>query len=160
ALRDYERRNLAPQHMSLSFAGDVAVSQALISAIVQNQVGSLAGSLIGVLAVTVFVGRSLRWGLICVIPCALAIPLNFAMMGWLAIPLGVATSMFSAMTLGIGDDYAIHLVERVRLALHTPTTTADHGSRPVINSALSEALPAAGRAIVVDALSVALGFGI
>ena len=32
-------------------------------------------------------------------------------MGWAGIPLGVATSMFAAMTLGIGVNCAIHLLE-------------------------------------------------
>ena len=36
------------------------------------------------------------------LPSALAVLIKFAAMGWLGIPLGVATSMFAAMTLGIG----------------------------------------------------------
>ncbi|MCH8150383.1 MAG: MMPL family transporter [Planctomycetes bacterium] len=37
-------------------------------------------------------------------------------MGLFGVPLGVATSMFAGMTLGIGVDYAIHLLERYRRA--------------------------------------------
>lgn len=54
--------------------------------------------------------RSLRWGVYCVLPSALAVVINFAVMGWFGIPLGVATSMFAGMMLGIGVDFAISSV--------------------------------------------------
>ncbi|MFQ5601206.1 MAG: RND family transporter, partial [Candidatus Krumholzibacteriia bacterium] len=73
AIREYEAENLAPHGMSVSFAGDVAVSQALIHAVVTTQVRSLLLSLLGILAVTILMSRSLRWGLYAVIPCALAV---------------------------------------------------------------------------------------
>ena len=38
-------------------------------------------------------------------------------MGWLGTPLGVATSMFASMSVGIGVDYAIHLLDRYRLEI-------------------------------------------
>ena len=38
-------------------------------------------------------------------PASLAVLWLFGLMGWLGIPLGVATSMFCAITLGIGVDY-------------------------------------------------------
>jgi predicted RND superfamily exporter protein len=149
-IRDYEQEHLADQGMSLSFAGDVAVSQTLINAIVSTQVRSLIGSLIGILAVTTLLGRSLRWGILSVFPCALAVLVNFAVMGMAGIPLGVATSMFTGMTLGIGVDFAIHLLERFRRA-------QAHGLD--LESAIADAVGATGPAIVIDAVAVALGFG-
>ena len=53
-------------------------------------------SLVGIYAITALLGRSLRWGIYCVIPSTLAVLINFAVMGWMNIPLGVATSMFAA----------------------------------------------------------------
>lgn len=150
-LRDYERTHLAPHRISLSFAGDVAVSQALIDAIVRTQVQSLAMSLVGVLVVTVVLSRSLGWGALCVLPCALAVPLNFAVMGLLGIPLGVATSMFASMSVGVGVDYAIHFIERYRI-VRAQTSSAEE--------AMGETMIVAGPANVIDALSVALGFGV
>src|SRR6185369_919163 len=110
-IRTYERGHLAPQNIRLGFAGDVAVSQSLIRGIVKTQMQSLLGSLVGIYLVTALLGRSLRWGVYAVIPCALSVLINFAAMGWLGIPLGVATSMFAAMTLVIGVDFAIHVLE-------------------------------------------------
>ncbi|MGB2984987.1 MAG: MMPL family transporter [Phycisphaerae bacterium] len=150
-IREYERTHLAPHNIKLEFAGDVAVSQTLIGAIVKTQVGSLLGSLIGILVVTAILGRSLGWGVLCVLPCALAVLINFAVMGWWGMPLGVATSMFAGMTLGIGVDYAIHLLERFRLARRRGLE---------IEPAITDAVAATGPAIFIDALAVALGFGI
>jgi uncharacterized protein len=76
---------------------------------------------------------------------------NFAVMGWADVPLGVATSMFAGMTLGIGVDYAIHLIERYRLARETGPST---------NNAILEAVATAGPAILIDGIAVAAGFGI
>ncbi|MCP4246564.1 MAG: MMPL family transporter [bacterium] len=151
AVRQYEQEHLAPHGITLGFAGDVAVSQRLIRDIVSTQVRSLLLSLVGIVAVTSLLGRSIRWGLLCVLPCALAVLVNFAMMGWTGMPLGVATSMFAGMTLGIGVDYAIHLLERYRAG-----RAQGLGRRP----ALIDAVGITGPAIVVDAVAVALGFGI
>jgi predicted RND superfamily exporter protein len=151
ALRDYERAKLAPRHIRFDFAGDVAVSQTLIRAIVRSQVGSLLVSALGILLVTSLLFRSLRWGLICMVPAGLAVTVTFAMMGWTGMPLGVATSMFASMVLGIGVDFAIHLVERYRV-------TAPQA--PNRHAAIIESLIATGPAVVINALAVALGFGI
>ena len=151
SIRQYERTHLKPHGMTLEFAGDVAVSQTLIDAIVTTQVRSLLASLIGIFVVTAFLGRSLVWGVLCVLPCALAVLVNFAVMGWVGMPLGVATSMFSGMTLGIGVDYAIHLLERFRLARRRGLE---------LEPALTDAVTATGPAIFIDALAVALGFGV
>ena len=110
-VRAYEREHLAPKGVKLGFAGDVALSQSLIRGIVTTQLQSLGWSLAGIFLVTALFGGSWRWGFFCVLPSALAVVIKFAVMGWLGIPLGVATSMFAAMTLGIGVNCPIQLLE-------------------------------------------------
>lgn len=150
-LRSWERRYLAPAGVRLGFAGDVAVSQALIGAVVNTQVESLALSLLGIFAVTAWLARSGRRGWLCVVPAALAVLLDFAAMGRLGIPLGVATSMFAGMTLGVGVDYAIHFLARAsclrREGLEDET-------------ALAQALAVTGPAILIDSTSSILGFAV
>ena len=149
AIRDYERRHLAPRAVRVDFAGDVAVSQAMIPAIVQTQVSSLVLALAAALAAVCLLTRSLAAGLSAIAPAFLAALWVFGAMGWLGVPLGVATSMFCAITLGIGVDYGIHFFERYRLA------RAAGRVRPV-----QTALEEAGPAIVADSLAIALGFGL
>lgn len=151
AIRAYEREQLTPHGLCLDFAGDIAVSQSLISAIVQTQIRSLMASLICVAVVTMILSRSFFGGILAVLPCAMAVAANFALMGWLDIPLGVATSMFAGMTLGIGVDYAIHMLERFRALALTATTRSE---------AVWMAVRSTRPAIVVDGLAVSLGFGV
>ncbi|HEV7505944.1 MAG TPA: MMPL family transporter [Thermoanaerobaculia bacterium] len=150
-LKSWEHRHLAPMGVRLGFAGDVAVSQALIGAVVDTQVESLALSLVGIFAVTAWLARSGRRGRLCVVPAAFAVLLDFAAMGWLGIPLGVATSMFAGMTLGVGVDYAIHL-----LAREERLRKEGLGNE----KALARALAATGPAILIDSTSSILGFAV
>jgi hypothetical protein len=112
---------------------------------------SLLLSLVGIFVITALMARSVIWGLLSVVPCALAVLVNFAAMGVTGMPLGVATSMFAGMTLGIGVDYAIHLLERYRFSRALGLD---------VDAALVDATSSTGPAIVIDALAVALGFGI
>jgi predicted RND superfamily exporter protein len=151
ALRDYEHERLAPRGIHLGFAGDVAVSQSLIGGIVATQLHSLFWSLLGIFLVTAALGGSLRWGAYCLLPSLLAVLVKFALMGWLDIPLGVATSMFAAMTLGIGVNCAIHLLESYRQAQASSLTAM---------AALSRSLALTGPPALINTVAVSLGFGV
>jgi predicted RND superfamily exporter protein len=150
-IRAYERKHLATTGITLEFAGDVAVSQSLIQGIVRTQLQSLAWSLVGILLVTTLLGRSLLLGCCCVLPSTVAVLINFACMGWLDIPLGVATSMFAGMTLGIGVDFAIHQVEAYRMQLNKGAPW---------EIALRHALVVAGQPVLINTLAISLGFGV
>lgn len=149
-IRSYEREHLAPSGIRITLGGDIALSQAMIGGIVSTQSSSLALSFAGILIISWIMTRSFVFGFLCAVPCALAVLLVFGLMAILHMPLGVATSMFAAMTIGIGDDYAIHLVDRFR-------RRRDAGSSDEsIVAATLESAPA----IVIDALSVGAGFSI
>jgi uncharacterized protein len=149
AIRGYERAHLAPLGMRVRFAGDVAVSQAMIPAIVSTQVSSLLIALVGCWLVISLLYRSAVTGFWAVLPACVAVVWVFGLMGWSGIPLGVATSMFCAITLGIGVDYAIHYVERFQVA-QAAGDPAPH----------LKALEETGPAIVIDSGAIALGFGL
>jgi len=150
-VRTYEREQLAPKGINLGFAGDVALSQSLIHAIVTTQLQSLGWSLAGIFLVTALLGGSWRWGIFCVLPSALAVLVKFAVMGWAGIPLGVATSMFAAMTLGIGVNCAIHLLENCQQA------QADGASSV---AAVPRALALTALPAMINTLAMSLGFGV
>jgi hypothetical protein len=149
ALRGYERRELAPRGAALDFAGDVAVSQAMIPAIVYTQVASTSLALLGSCVLLCLLFRSPRLGVLALLPSSLAVVWVLGAMGWWGMPLGVATSMFCAIALGIGEDYAIHFLNRVRRAREE--------GRP---DAVAHAFELAGPGIVSDTLTIALGFAV
>ena len=135
--------------MEVRLAGDVAVSQAMIPAIVRSQVLSLLIALVGAALTLTVLFRSLSTALLSLLPVSMAVLWTFGAMGWLDVPLGVATSMFCAITLGVGVDYAIHFLEARRRAQAA-------GSSPVLVRALEES----GPAIVTDMLAIAGSFGL
>ena len=150
-IRSYEREHLASRGISLGFAGNVAVSQTLIRNIVTTQVQSLAWSLAGIFLVTTLFGGSMRSGIYCLLPSALAVLVKFGIMGWMRIPLGVATSMFAAMTLGIGVNCAIHLLESYRHARESGQPT---------DVALRDAMQLTALPAVINTVAMSLGFGV
>ncbi|HEX4953938.1 MAG TPA: MMPL family transporter [Thermoanaerobaculia bacterium] len=149
AIREWAGAHLAPLGGRLEFAGDVAVSQAMIPAIVETQVSSVLLAPLSCLLVIALLYRSLATGTLAVLPAAVAVVWVFGAMGWLGIPLGVATSMFCAITLGIAVDYAIHFLERWRRA------RADGAAEPV-----ALALRETGPPILADTAAIAAGFGV
>jgi predicted RND superfamily exporter protein len=86
-----------------------------------------------------------------VLPSALAVLVNFGVMGWFGISLGVATSMFAGMTLGIGVDFAIHLLAGCEQARR-------NGASPT--EALARAMTLTGPAVLINTLAISLGFGV
>jgi predicted RND superfamily exporter protein len=80
----------------------------------------------------------------------LAVVINFAVMGWLGIPLGVATSKFAGMTLGIGVDFAIHVLEGYGWA---------QTGRLACAESLGRAMALTGPPVLINTLAVSLGFG-
>ena len=150
-IRGYEREHLAPMGIKVGFAGDVALSQSLIQGIVSTQLQSLFWSLAGIYLVTAVLGGSWRWGVICVMPSALAVVVKLAIMGWFGIPLGVATSMFAAMTLGIGVNCSIQLLEGYAQAQAAGASLLE---------GLSRAMALTGPPALINTIAVSLGFSV
>jgi uncharacterized protein len=142
-IRGYARERLAPLGVRVGFAGDIAVSQAMIPAIVRTQVFSLPLAQLGALLVVVLLYRSVKVGLLIALPSTVAVAWMLGLMGWTGVPLGVATAMFCSITLGVGIDYGIHFYESF-----------------LRSGAALEALEESGPAIVADAAAIALGFGV
>jgi predicted RND superfamily exporter protein len=70
-------------------------------------------------------------------------------MGLLRIPLDIATVLVGSVSIGIGVDYAIHMIT------HYYYEAKSGSSAP---SSLDHAIRVSGKAIVINVLSVALGF--
>ncbi len=150
-LGSWETELLEPLGLRMEFGGDIAVSQALIDGVVGSQIRSLGLALLLVFLVAWGTGQGWRYGLRVLIPTGLSVAGGFAVMGFAGIPLGVATSMFGGMMLGIGVDYAIHLQDRRTEALHAGETPAE---------ALLVALRETGPPILINATGLVLGFGV
>ena len=93
----------------------------------------------------------MRIGLIGTFPIAITAVVNFAVMGFLGIPLSSATALITSIAIGIGVDYAIHFLEHY---------TNARLSGASIEEATTETLAHTGRAIIFNAIAVMGGFAI
>ena len=117
ALESYLKTGLAEYGLTGTVAGDVNVSYHWMSRLEATYFVGVGLSLFLVLAMSMLAFRSVGAGLVSVVPVAFTVLLLYGVMGFLDIYLEPATSMFAAISVGVGVDFAIHLVDRLRLAL-------------------------------------------
>ncbi len=109
ALETAVRRNFPPGEVSARIGGSAERGAVLIESIVTNQGTSVGLSLL--VSLLVLGLASGRWGptLQCIAANIWALLLVLGAAGWLGIEMGVATSSFLALGVGVGLDYGIHL---------------------------------------------------
>lgn len=117
--------------------------------LVRSLLLSLFFALALVLLILIVQLRSLVGGLISIVPIVLTVIICFGLMGYLGIALDDMTVMTASIAIGIGIDYAIHFNSRFRSELR-------EGKRE--SEALILTLKTTGRAIVINALTVMMGF--
>src|SRR5207249_4950677 len=93
--------------------------------------------------------RTAKVRLLVAMPLGLTVAVNFGVMGLLGIPLDTITSAISAMAVGIGADYAIYFLFRVREELA-------HGGK--LEDALGRALMTSGKAVFFVSSAIAFGY--
>jgi predicted RND superfamily exporter protein len=128
-------------------AQGAALNEVMVTGKLFN-IGSIAASIY--LISSLVLGSALA-GLLVLIPLSLAVLANFGVMGLTGIRLDIGTAAVSAMAVGVGADYAIYLIYRLREEVQT------HG---VCDEALRIAMATAGKAVIYVALAVGLGYSI
>lgn len=109
----------------------------------------LAGTIIfGVFFLTL---RSFSIGLLNFIPNLFPIVINFGIMGALGIPFNTATSLISAVAIGIAVDDTIHFLFEYK-ALRASGLSIDHSVERTIYKK--------GRVILTSSLILSIGFGV
>ena len=137
--------------VKVSIGGGLAEGAALNEVMVKGKILNIVQIAAVVFVVASLLFRSLAAGALVLLPLAMAVVATFGLIGWAGIPLNVSTSLISAMAVGIGADYAIYLIYRIREELAT-------GSQPV--AAVRRVLATAGKAVLLVALAVSAGYGV
>jgi len=162
ALRDYLERELPsivePFAVSYHLGGELAVASEVVGSIVSNQIRSIAWALLGVALLLWVTLRSAATAAVVssaaangAITTAAVAALLFLLgaMGTFGISLGIATSMFSALALGVGVDFAVHFH-------HAYERERRNGKSH--EAALADCFRTSGRAIRWNATVLSLGF--
>ena len=138
--------------ITANLSGRVNVDYNWIKSLGENHAASVAISLLLVWAMAAFSLRSVVAGLFTLTPVALSILLIYAVMGYTGIWLAIGTSMFAAIAIGLGVDFAVHTVERLVVLIKDKGHTIDE--------AITRLYPSTGRALFFNFLALALGFGV
>ena len=89
--------------------------------------------------------------MLAVVPITITILINFAVMGYSGIGLDSFTAMIASIAIGLGIDYAIHFLSRFRDELKVDGDEV---------AALQRTLGTTGISILINTLSVGLGFSV
>lgn len=151
-IQSYVDNEFNTDEITANLSGRVAVNHKWLKTISDNHVKSLGLSLLFVFIAAIVVFRSLVAGLFALIPVVMALLLVYAVMGFNTIWLGVGTSMFAAIAIGLGIDFAIHTLDRMKELLMTRTGTYDER--------LADLFPSTGRALFFNFAALGLGFAV
>jgi len=132
-------------------SGEVPEALAVVAAIVGNQLRSIGWTAVLIAAMLLAALRSPRWTVVVMAPVLGATLLLFAGLGYAGVPLGIATSMFAALNLGAGVDFAVQYVYAYR---RERRAGLDHAA------AVTATLATTGRGLRWNAIVLALGIAV
>ena len=140
-----------PPNIKLNVGGSVAQSAAITEVIVKDKILNVIqiASVVFVIAALVF--RSLAAGLLVITPLLLSVLVNMGLLGLLGLKLNIPVALTSALAIGIGADYAIYMLFRLREELALGTEE---------NEAFRKVLRTAGKACLFVASAVAGGYAV
>jgi len=138
-----------PGDMKIDFSGSAYVTVASTFEIVNGQVVSLMVSFLLIFCMLVYTFRSISKGLFAMIPLGATVLVNFGIMGIFVIPLDIGTAVVSSIVIGIGVDYSIHYLTRLRENLKQGLG---------FEAAVLKTVRHSGRAIAANAFTVGIGF--
>ena len=152
SLATYIEESFNEPGLSASLTGDVDIGYHWMLSLQNSHFKGVLLSLILVLIASMIVFKSGVKGVISVVPVAVTVLVLYACMGFLNIYLEPATSMFAAIALGVGVDFAIHLVD----GLHKSMIEHDGDLFTVVQQTLA---PIA-RACFFNSTALGIGFAV
>ena len=146
-------KNFAAEHFpegyTIEATGAGEMEYTMTKMIVSSQVQSLLISLISVFIIITIAFGSGWAGIVGAVPLALAILLNYMVMGFAGINLDLVTSIIASVAVGVGIDYTIHFLT---------TYKEERAKTDNLELVTRETFRKSGHGIVTNALAVGLGF--
>lgn len=130
------------------FTGSVPVFAHLSSRLVNSQVRSFIFTFMFIFCVFLILYKKIRIVLLCLIPNILPVACTIGIMGFLKIPLDVATVLIASVSFGIAVDDTIHFVSTYKENLH--------GNDKI--TAVNNTFSAIGKPIIATSLLLIGGF--
>ncbi len=121
---------------------------AILRLLVTSQISSVLASLVICFLFISLISRNLVEGLFSIIPLSASLLINFGTMAIFGIPIDISTATIASIGIGIGIDYTLHFLDRLK-----------HMRRDMdLEAAIEATMRTTGKGIFVNALAVAGGF--
>ena len=140
---------LLPPTTQLQTTGTLVLMNLTSDQLAREQVKSLLLSVTFIFTILIFLCRSFKVGLMCMIPAGLPVLMFFGLLGWGSLSLNVNTSVIAAIAIGIGVDNCIQYLVRFQRCRREGLSA---------QASARESLTRAGGPMSAAASVVALGF--
>ena len=141
--------------LSAVATSDEIINDVIVTTLRDSQFSSLIQTIIAALLLLMinfwYEARRPMLGVITTIPVILTVLLSFALMTFFGIPFGPVTAVISALAIGIGIPYMIHITHRF---------LEDRERAATVEEAIETTLANTGGALAGSALTTVAGFGI
>ena len=137
--------------LEMRITGSVVQQVNVIEAVTDGLVSSLALALVVITVIMLMVLRSVKIGLLSIVPNLFPLILNFGIMGLLGIPLDTSTALISVVALGIAVDDTIHFLLEYNCFRQRKMSMVD---------SLGSVLLGKGLPIVTTSVILCAGFGV
>ena len=148
-VNQYVEDNPAPNNVSINWAGKSYLNIVWQEAMVSGMLESLFSSFIIVFLMMVLLFRSIKYGVLAMLPLTFTITMIYGLIGWAGKSYDMPIAVLSALTLGLSIDFAIHFLQRAR------ELEKQLGS---LSKALNAMFDEPAKAISRNAIVVAIGF--
>jgi predicted RND superfamily exporter protein len=138
-----------PENIELRWAGKTYINVVWQDAMVSGMLTSLMGAFAVVFVMMAILFRSIRVGLLAMVPLSLTILGVYGAIGWIGKDYDMPIAVLSSLTLGLSVDFAIHFIERMRALQKTSGSFA---------TAAEKIFEQPARAIARNAIVIAIGF--
>jgi len=150
-LQSYLDKQFNDDKVNATLTGRVTLNYHWIKDLGESHFFGMGIALLLVLIVSSLLLKSPVAGFYTLIPVAMSILLVYSSMVLFSISLGIGTSMFAAVAIGLGVDFAIHTIERMRALYQVEKD---------MKKTFARFYPSTGRALLFNLLAIALGFGV
>ena len=138
-----------PEGYTLEATGTAEMEYTMTKMIVSSQLTSLVISLLCVFIIIAVAFKSGWAGLLGAVPLALAIILNYMVMGFAGINLDLVTSIIASVAVGVGIDYTIHFLT---------TYKEERAKTDDLETVTRMTFRKSGHGLVTNAIAVGFGF--
>ena len=152
AAEQYVKREFNAAVLTATLTGRVSVDYHWIKELAQSHFRSVGIALAAVWLMAALSFSSALAGLLAIVPVAMAVLLIYAIMGFFGIWLAIGTSMFAAIAIGVGVDFSVHTIDRLKVLIKEQGRSME--------DAFSALFPSTGRALLFNFAAILLGFGV